>query len=294
MTDYLSVLDYGAVGDGSTDDRAAIQACIDAATASGKWVLLPFGHTYRIDQAPDRDYSLLLPTGAELRGGGATSVLYSTAVYPIRIAAGADDVRLYGFALDSHYATSFQAGIFIASRAHSGLNFESLRISNMRWAGIVNTGGSTVTRSTFKSLTIVNSGDFGIHINGGGSYITIDSCVIDGVEGVLYPPHCYYFKQSDHLTVVDCIARNSNRDKGRYPNNSGFDFDDVTDSTVTRCDAQGCTYGIAVNRYPSTGCRDIAFYASGGSGNNLYDRFEYGANHNITWDSACYGTYRKR
>ena len=42
----ISVLDHGAVGDGTTDDTAAIDAALYAATA-GEAVLIPGGHTYR-------------------------------------------------------------------------------------------------------------------------------------------------------------------------------------------------------------------------------------------------------
>jgi hypothetical protein len=94
--------------------------------------------------------------------------------------------------------------------------------------------------------------------------------------------------------VVDCVARNSRQRSSRFYQNSGLDFDDVTDSTVTRCDAQYCTYGIAINHYPSKGCSDIALYASGGSHNSYYDRYDYGENYRITWDSKCYGTYRDK
>lgn len=48
---WFNVLDYGAVGNGTTDDTAAIQACVDAAVAAGGGaVFLPTG-TYKITSA---------------------------------------------------------------------------------------------------------------------------------------------------------------------------------------------------------------------------------------------------
>ena len=57
---------YGAKGDGTTDDRAAIQACIDAAAAAGGTVYLPYG-TYRISN------SLVLKSKVTLRGAHSTA-----------------------------------------------------------------------------------------------------------------------------------------------------------------------------------------------------------------------------
>ena len=46
FADSINVLDFGAVGDGATDDRAAIQNAIDAAKLTGKEVFFPPGRYY--------------------------------------------------------------------------------------------------------------------------------------------------------------------------------------------------------------------------------------------------------
>lgn len=64
MRDVVSVKDFGAVGDGVTDDTAAIQAAIDFAKDAGRMeVLLPPG-TYLIAQ------TISIYTGTILRGAG--------------------------------------------------------------------------------------------------------------------------------------------------------------------------------------------------------------------------------
>lgn len=64
----ISVKDYGATGDGSTDDSAAIQAAVDAA-GSGDTVFFPSG-TYQIDAEITFNTS-----GVTFKGNGSGSVL---------------------------------------------------------------------------------------------------------------------------------------------------------------------------------------------------------------------------
>lgn len=70
----LNVKNYGAVGDGSTDDTAAIQAAINALPAAGGQVFVPAG-TYVVSN------TISLREGTQLVGAGPGSIL--------RVASGA-------------------------------------------------------------------------------------------------------------------------------------------------------------------------------------------------------------
>jgi len=63
---------YNATGNGSTDDRAAIQACINAAASQGKGVYFPAGTYHMIASG---GVGLTIPSNVTLRGVGDTSVV---------------------------------------------------------------------------------------------------------------------------------------------------------------------------------------------------------------------------
>jgi hypothetical protein len=84
LEQYISVKDFGAVGDGVTDDTAAIQAALDAAAANGlaiKSVFVPSGE-YLVGR-------LVLPNGIVLRGEGGR--LEGLTEANTRFIQGADD-----------------------------------------------------------------------------------------------------------------------------------------------------------------------------------------------------------
>jgi hypothetical protein len=92
--------DFGVRGDGSTDDAAALQRAIAAATAAGRPLFVPAG-TYAIS-------SLSVPTGLELYGDGERTIfkVLGTAQYPFvnAVTTGWANVYLHDFAVDGNKA----------------------------------------------------------------------------------------------------------------------------------------------------------------------------------------------
>lgn len=73
-----NVRDFGAVGDGVTNDRIAIQAAIDSLTSTGGTVYFPEGTYLVIGAANDIPELYLNVDGVELLGCGASSTIYTT------------------------------------------------------------------------------------------------------------------------------------------------------------------------------------------------------------------------
>lgn len=101
----ISVRDFGAKGDGVTDDRAAIQAAIHASAAGRGEVYLPAG-TYVISGVPAGYWGLDVPGGVHLRGAGQAHTVLAQApgtnasVRLVRVSG--DDIVLEDLMLDGN------------------------------------------------------------------------------------------------------------------------------------------------------------------------------------------------
>lgn len=163
----LNVVDYGATGDGVTDDAPAIQAALDAATASpgGSKVTVPPG-TYLIGAELEIKGSLwldLMPGATIKRGSSSMQYMirnFNSAYAPTGY-GGRGGIRISGGVWDgnaSTYTTSCTNIIF----AHAdGIRVEGVTSQNVvDWHAVeINSSKNVVVRDcTFQGFRIVTAG----------------------------------------------------------------------------------------------------------------------------------------
>jgi polygalacturonase len=162
----VSVKDFGAKGDGATDDRAAIQAAIDSVTA-GAVYFPPAPAGYMITPAPDKKKFLALKSNVQLIGIGSPviRVAASSAPYDSVISASScDDCVIQDLTIDSNIGSN---PIKDKSDIYAHPRFEITFASGQR---------IRVEHVTIKNSSAVNSIVSGIPV----SDITITRCLFTG------------------------------------------------------------------------------------------------------------------
>jgi hypothetical protein len=169
-SDYVNVKDYGAVGNGSTDDTAAISAAITA--SMGKVLLFPFG-TYMMNQTGTNQVALTLTGNLTIRGEGATIKANpaSQVNQMMYLTCAGFDVEMSGLIFDAN------------SKSQS-----ILRIDNTTGtAGASNTIVKLSNCEFRNSLAVAAGvggwkGSFGAYIAGGYEFVSVTNCIIEDVS----------------------------------------------------------------------------------------------------------------
>lgn len=157
----VTVDDYGAAGDGTTDDTAAIQAAVDAAGATGGDIRLTRGKTYLLGTAP-----IALPknlTGwLRILGHGATIKLSASAPGAFLLGVGSSDYDTYrylileGILVDGNNVQSSSGfaqliGNYSGSSYYRRLNFHDIAVRRCR---TINVPTSTSLLSLNRAIAI--------------------------------------------------------------------------------------------------------------------------------------------
>jgi len=193
LGDAADVMDYGATGNGTTDDTAAIQAAINSFASPGGRVYFPPG-TYKITGS---GLTLQLSTSLIGAGAGDTSTATPTIIdgtgitnglyYAITIPNSARGNLLQGFSLRGALTSTSARGIYTQSAEYVTIRdvdisgfYEALNLStlarslidqvrtNLTWfSGVVLTGGSSVT---IRNCYIANANHSGANGSNAGIY----------------------------------------------------------------------------------------------------------------------------
>lgn len=242
FADFLSVKDFGAVGDGVTNDTAAIQQAISVAQALHKYVYLPAA-TYLVSGT----LSVSAPVGIVGEGMGRSiiQITSSQSVPVIQVANGASTAAASSlfkdFTINSTVTTASGCD---GLQIQGGINFA---VERVQVSGTYN--GINVTQATggawISDTFVNNTTNNGIMVDAGNMLVK-DSWVINcGNYG-------YYFtsntNQSAGLIVVGDTAFNNNAGNFIFDGNATHNIIDLIVSNDTASTSPNGP-GFRINTY---------------------------------------------
>lgn len=254
-----NVRDFGAIGDGTTDDTAAIVAALAASNS----VFLPVG-TYLITSA------IALANNKSIIGAGFGSILYNT-TDNVTIEVSGDNTSVQSLKILGN-ATPVSTTL---GRAAIRLGGSNITVSNV-YIQDVNTGGINVASGSdicVNNFVVKNTNEHGVYISD-GDRVTFTNGVIETTGQISATVgQGFRIRQSRDVTVSNVIVR----DAGQH----GFVLD--ADSSANKCerillsnvsaqgDAAGSQMGLritaAVDTVSVVGCRFSGLYGISVFGN---------------------------
>jgi Ca2+-binding RTX toxin-like protein len=182
MAESISITDFGAVGDGKTDNRAAIQKAIDTAKQTGQSVTVPAGTFVH--------QGLLKLDGVDMAGAGGASVLKAVGSGDQSVELTGNGASLSNITLDSD-ATSRgtkNTNAKILVNAATNFDVDHVTILNSFSAGMMIYGSS---EGQIVSNTVQDTNADSIHMTGGSHDILVQGNLVqragdDGIAVVSY------------------------------------------------------------------------------------------------------------
>jgi parallel beta-helix repeat protein len=218
LRETVSVKDFGALGDGTTDDTAAIQAALNAAPQYGT-VFFPYGN-YIISN------ELIIPTSNLLVTGRARITAKATTQFEFMLkATSLSGVTVENLRFDANKSnrssgatTRFMGVAFLAC---TECQFINLQVENCRGynniSGVAIAAAGQSIRCRIDGCTITNCGDAG----------NTPSTDADAV-----------FTSGEQNVISNCIATNCT--------DTGFVIESSNQSVISGCTTRLCGAGAAI------------------------------------------------
>lgn len=270
---YRNVLDYGAKGDGVTDDAAAIQNAINSLSTTGGIVYFPFG-TYLL-KSPVLFYSdmvLFFENGATiLQGAAMNSLMRNYSTTDIGGYDGTHNTQIIGATFDGgNYTTNNTLLGFCHSQyitvkdctfKNAYGNWHDLEINSSKYILIENCdfSGSRKTAQNGENLQIDCAGSASYYPWGD---IKIDNTVCQYIEikGCHFHDNTVSPAIGNHSTAThkfvrihDCTFIGNTGSRGAINFTGGMTNADIYDNTFNECTTgigtSGSTYYIYNNRF---------------------------------------------
>ncbi|HEY8985452.1 MAG TPA: glycosyl hydrolase family 28-related protein [Streptomyces sp.] len=231
--DWLNIRDYGAVGDGVTDDAPAIQAVITAASAAGGGTLyIPAGR-YILNSA------LTWASGVNALGAGDRVSILQATNQNLDLITGTDisGVTLQGLQL-SGPGRGFGSGVRFtrfSSPSTANITLRDVLIQSMGGDGVF---CHELSSSILHRVRVRTCGGVGFHLQApqdtvlGGASTSLIGCSAEGNVG-----GAYWLDGMAYTSLTACAAMGSP---------TGFRLDSCTGVVLTGCGAEQCTTGLTV------------------------------------------------
>ena len=179
--DITSVKDFGAIGDGTTDDTTAIQAALNASTS----VYFPNG-SYLISA------SITLNAGQKLSGDNATIKWNATTLNYAFTGVTVNDIVVSGLTFSSTIAnTAVSFGIFLQNAFRVKVSNCNTNLVGLLWT-------TSTSYASYAGVTLANS----------SSDILVENCTLYGAGAAVTASYGIFIQYSYRFAITNCSVQN--------------------------------------------------------------------------------------